>query len=108
MATDCLAVYVTMPNKNSADAFCQTLVRERYAACANIMDNVSSVYWWDGAVQSEPECVCVFKTTNERFPSFLEKAKELHPYEVPCIVAWPLSEGNSAYFEWVREETKPK
>lgn len=105
MATDCLAVYVTMPDKKNSDAFCRTLVRERYAACANIMDNVSSVYWWDGSVQTEAECICVFKTTAERFPAFLEKAKKLHPYEVPCIVSWPLTGGNEAYFDWVREET---
>lgn len=106
MATDCLAVYVTMPDEDSARTFCETLVRGRYAACANILGGVSSVYWWEGAVQSERECACLFKTTEERFSAFLEKAKELHPYAVPCIVAWPLPRGNEDYCAWVREETK--
>lgn len=105
MPTGCLAVYVTMPDKDSADVFCKALVRGRYASCANILGATSSVYWWDGDVQSEPECACILKTTEERFPAFLEKAMELHPYEVPCIVSWPLAGGNKAYFNWVRAET---
>lgn len=108
MAENCLAAYVTMPDENSANAFCKTLVRGRYAACANILGRASSFYWWEGDVQSEPEYVCLFKTTEARFPAFLEKAKELHPYEVPCIVCWPLTDGNDAYFDWVRAETEPE
>ena len=101
----CLAAYVTMPDKDSALVYCETLVRERLAACVNIMDHASSVYWWQDAVQRAQECVCFFKTTDEQFPQFLARAKELHPYEVPCIVAWPLEAGNPDFFNWIKAET---
>ena len=106
--SDCLLAYVTMPDRESAGTFCETLVRERLAACANIVDRVSSIYWWQGELENEEECACLFKTTRERFPAFKARAMETHPYDVPCIVAWPLAAGNDAFFNWIRSETTPR
>lgn len=103
----CLLVYVTMPDRESAETYCNAIVGERLAACANILGPVSSVYWWGGALESSEECACVFKTTRERFPAFYAKAEKEHPYETPCIVAWPLERGNPAFFDWIRAETDP-
>ena len=108
MGNDCLFVYVTMPDRDSAQAFGETLVRERFAACVNILDGAASIYWWQDALETAPETVCLFKTTRMRFPAFLEKAKTLHPYDVPCIVAWPLEQGNKDFFDWIGAETKPR
>ncbi len=102
---DRLIVYVTMPDGASATTFSETLVRERLAACANILDNAKSVYWWRDVLETATETVCLFKTTRERFPAFLERAKKLHPYDVPCIVAWPVELGNKDFLEWIRAET---
>ena len=101
----CVTVYVTMPDRQSAEVFCKTLVTERLAACANILDAVASVYWWQGELETAMECACLFKTTAERFPAFLERAKEIHPYEVPCITAWPIIHGHAPYLDWIRAET---
>ncbi len=108
MPTECLLVYITMPDKDAARTFCETLVRERFAACANILDGATSIYWWRDALETGTETVCLFKTTRERFPAFLDKAKALHPYEVPCIVAWPLERGNTDFFTWIETETGPR
>ena len=105
---DRLIVYVTMPDAASARTFSETLVRERYAACANILDNAHSIYWWQDALETATETVCLFKTTRERFPAFLERAKDLHPYDIPCIVAWPLEQGNRDFFDWIGTETAPR
>ena len=105
---DRLLVYVTMPDSASAQAFCETLVRERLAACANILDGAKSVYWWRDALETATETVCLFKTARERFPAFLERAKALHPYDVPCIVAWPLEQGNQNFLDWIGVETTPR
>ena len=105
MDTGCLLVYVTMPDAESARAFCESLVRERLAACANILDGARSVYWWRETLETATETICLFKTTRERFPAFQERAKAIHPYEVPCIVAWPLEEGNKDFFTWIGTET---
>lgn len=106
--TGCLLAYITMPDKDSAAAYCETLVRERLAACANILDGVASVYWWRDNLEKANECVCVLKTTRERYPAFFARAKEMHPYEVPCIVAWPLEQGNADFFRWIGTETAPR
>ncbi len=108
MDTGCLLVYVTMPDTPSARVFCETLVRERFAACANILGGAESVYWWQGNLETAAETVCLFKTSRERFPAFLEKAKALHPYDVPCIVAWPLEAGNGDFLDWIGTETIPR
>ncbi|SBW10314.1 Divalent-cation tolerance protein CutA [uncultured delta proteobacterium] len=108
MDTECLLVYVTMPDKDSARTFSETLVRERFAACVNILDGAESIYWWQGALETATEAVCLFKTTRGRFPAFLEKAKALHPYDVPCIVAWPLERGNADFLDWIGAETAPR
>lgn len=108
MPTDRLLVYVTMPDAESAQVFCETLVRERFAACANSLDGARSVYWWQNELETATETICLLKTTRERFPSFMERAKELHPYDVPCIVAWPLEQGNRDFLDWIGAETAPR
>ena len=108
MNAECLLVYVTMPDGDAAHAFCETLVRERFAACANILGGAESVYWWQGKLETAAETVCLLKTTRTRFPAFLEKAKALHPYDVPCIAAWPLEAGNSDFCDWIRAESAPR
>ena len=105
MSAECLLVYVTMPDGESAKTFSETLVRERFAACANILDGARSVYWWRDTLETATESICLFKTTREHFPAFLEKAKSIHPYEVPCIVAWPLEAGNNDFLNWIAAET---
>lgn len=108
MDTGCLLVYITMPDGDAARVFCKTLVRERLAACANILGGAESFYWWRGELETAAETVCLFKTTRERFPAFLEKAKALHPYDVPCIVAWPLEAGNGDFYDWIGAESAPR
>ena len=105
MKTGCLLVYVIMPDKDSAEAFGKSLVRERLAACVNILSGATSIYWWQTALETAEETVCLFKTTRERFPAFEARARALHPYDVPCIVAWPLEQGNKEFFDWVHAET---
>ena len=102
----CLLVYMTAPDKGSALSWCETLVRERLAACANIMDGVSSMYWWQGKLETANETVCILKTVQSRFPALMARAKELHSYETPCVVALPLTDGLPDFMNWIREETR--
>ena len=105
MPADCLLVYITMPDTAAAGQYCRTLVGERLAAGANIARGIRSIYWWRDSLETTTECICIFKTTRERFPAFLERARAMHPYEVPCIVAWPLEQGDAEFMEWIRAET---
>lgn len=102
-----LLVYITAPDRDTARELCETLVHERLAACANILDGMESCYWWQGAMQRATESVCILKTTAPGFSALEKRALELHPYEVPCIVALPLTHGYAPFLRWIAEETQP-
>jgi periplasmic divalent cation tolerance protein len=100
-------VYVTAPNRETARAIARTVVEERLAACANLLGPIESVYWWDGKVQEEGEAAFLLKTSEERLSALIARVKALHPYQVPCIVAWPIAAGHQPYLDWISAETAP-
>ncbi len=101
-----LLVYVTAPDAETAGRIARALVEERLAACANILNGMHSIYRWQGAVEEAHEVVCLFKTTGERRERLFERVRELHPYEVPCIVSLPLYAGSAPFLEWIAAETQ--
>lgn len=98
-------VYITTADREQALSLGRALVEERLAACANVLHPMTSLYWWDGAVQTGDEGVLILKTRQELVPRLTERVKELHTYDCPCVVAWPLAAGNPAYFAWIESET---
>lgn len=104
---DVLFVYMTTPDRTTARELGKALVRERLAACANVLDGVESLYWWQGEIQEAVESVCILKTTAAGYEALEKRARELHPYEIPCIVALPLVRGHAPFLHWIIEETQP-
>ena len=102
---DVILVYITAANTDEARRIGRELVVQRIAACANVIDSVTSCYWWEGAVQEESEAALVVKTKSALFDRLADKVRELHSYSCPCIVAFPVTAGNSAFLEWIRSET---
>lgn len=100
-----ILVYITAPDRKTARTLGSALVRERLAACVNIIDGMESFYWWDGKVESATESICLCKCAEASFPALEKRAKELHPYEVPCIVALPLTHGHEPFMQWIARET---
>ncbi len=98
-------IYITAPNREEALKLARILVESRLVACANVLDGVTSLYWWEGAVQEESEAVLVCKTRAERVEALVARVKESHPYTCPCVVALPISGGNPAFLDWVTAET---
>lgn len=99
-------VYVTCQDREQAVSIGKVIVEERLAACANILAGMTSLYWWEGKVVSDQECVLILKTTTERMPLLTERVTALHSYEVPCVVSLPLLEGNTDYLSWIEQETQ--
>ena len=104
---DAMFVYVTARDKAEALYIGRTLVSERLVACVNVLDGLRSVYWWDGAVQEEDEACFVAKTRRELVDKVVKRVKELHSYDVPCVVALPVADGNPDFLDWVAAETRP-
>jgi periplasmic divalent cation tolerance protein len=102
---DYLLVLTTLPAGHDTAAFAQTLVSERLAACVSILGDAQSTYWWEGRVEQNPERQLLIKTTAARWPQLAQRIRDLHPYEVPEILAVPVHAGLPAYLGWVSEVT---
>jgi periplasmic divalent cation tolerance protein len=98
-------VFVTAGNEEEAAKIGRTLVEERLGACANIVPRIRSIYRWKGEIYDEQECLIIIKTRTSLFPALEKRVKELHSYEVPEIVSFPVARGLPQYIEWVLGET---
>ena len=98
-------VYITCKDQQEALQIGRNLVENRLAACANVLDSMKSLYWWDGKVVEDQECILIAKSTSSHMDALLAKVQELHSYELPCVVAMPITEGNPEYLQWIQSET---
>ena len=105
--TPCI-VTVTAGSTSEAESLARALVNERLAACCSIISNVSSVYWWEDAVQHDEETLLLCKTWRELFPRMESRVRELHSYDVPEIVAMPVVEGSAPYLAWMESVLNPE
>lgn len=101
-------LYMTAGSAEEAHRIASVLVEERLAACANIIDGMRSLYWWEGAVQDDAEVVLIAKTTAALLDTVIERVKALHSYDCPCVVALPVEGGNPAFLEWIEQQTGPR
>jgi periplasmic divalent cation tolerance protein len=98
-------VLMTAPDRETAEELAEALVGERLAACANVLPGITSIYWWEGAVEKASEVLVVLKTAPDRVEALVERAAEIHPYDVPEVIALPVREGHGPYLTWVERET---
>ena len=103
-----VSIYVTCANRSEAHRIAEALVTERLAACVNILPAVTAVYRWQGRVRKSREVALICKTKKALLQKVIRRAKALHSYDVPCIVAWPIAGGTKEYVQWVGKETKSK
>lgn len=104
--TDVRSIYLTAPDLDGAHALADALLERRLIACANLLPGMRSLYRWQGQTVADEEVAMIVKTTEARVGDVLAAVQELHPYDVPCAVAWPVAEGLTPYLDWVREETR--
>lgn len=100
-----LLVLTNVPDADCAEEIEHVLIGERLAACVNRLAPVRSTYRWQGAVECADEIPLLIKTTVRRWPVLSSRIAELHPYDVPEIVAWPARFVLPSYERWVRDST---
>lgn len=98
-------VYMTCGSTDEAKSIARTLIEERYAACCNILGEMTSVFWWDGGAQEETEVALIAKTQSGLVGRLTERVKAIHSYDCPCVVALPIETGNYEFLRWIRDET---
>ena len=99
--TDAQLVLTTLPNADKAVEVARVLVEERLIACANIVPAVRSIYRWQDKIQDENEVLVVMKTKSDQIERLKARILELHPYEVPEVLAMPIENGYAGYLEWI-------
>lgn len=99
-------VYITAKDKAEAGKIGQELVRLRLVACVNIIEKMNSMYWWEGKIQDDTECVLIAKTRQSLVKKLVKKVKSIHSYSCPCVVSLPIIDGNKDFLDWIKEETK--
>lgn len=100
-----LSVYVTAPSFDVAHKIGRALVEERLAACVNIIPGMHSIYRWQRKIETATEAVLIAKSRASLFEEIEKRIIELHPYDCPCIVAWPIAAGHQSYLDWLGQET---
>jgi periplasmic divalent cation tolerance protein len=103
--TDIVTVYATFADEEEALRIARTLVEERLAACANILGPCRSVYRWQGRVEDSSEVAVLLKTRAGEADRLIARLAQLHSYDVPAAVAWPIANALPAYLQWVVAET---
>jgi periplasmic divalent cation tolerance protein len=103
---DIFVLLSTCPDAATAERIARELVGASLVACVNIVPGLRSIYRWNGAVQLDEEVLMVLKTAADRVPEARERLVELHPYDVPEVVALPVADGHHPYLQWVADSTR--
>lgn len=105
-AVSALVCLSTCPDPATADRIAAALVEERLAACVNAMPGLRSTYRWQGRVERADETLLIIKTTRDRLERVAERMAELHPYELPELIAVEAAGGSAAYLDWIAAQTR--
>lgn len=101
-----VSLYITASTREEAISLAHELLSEKLIACANIIDNATSLYWWQGEIEHAKESILICKTSAAHVQMITEKVKALHSYECPCVVAHPIEGGNADYINWLGQQLK--
>ena len=98
-----VSIYAAFASAEEAERIGRTVIEERLAACINILSPVRSIYRWKGKIESADEVAAILKTHHWRSDALIARIAELHSYDVPCVVSWPIDKIVGAYADWVED-----
>jgi len=98
--------FTTCKDARQAKAIGRALVKEKLAACVNLVPGVTSIYTWEGRTEEASEVLLLIKSRSALSKKLVSRIRALHSYEVPEVVTLPITSGNPAYLRWVRESTR--
>ncbi len=101
-------VYITTANSDEAASIGRALVEKRLAACVNIINPMSSIYWWEGKVEQGEETILLVKTLERHLSRLTAEVKRLHSYDCPCVAVLDIRAdvGNGDYLQWIANEAR--
>ena len=96
-----IVVLVTTKDKKEAQIIAAGLIKQKLAACVNIMDKIDSIFFWDAKIDKAREFLLIIKSKKEKLPGIIKSVKLLHSYKVPEIIAIPIIAGEKLYLRWI-------
>ncbi len=105
-STQFLSLYVTCPDRDCATYIARALLEARLIGCANIFDNARSLYHWQNEIAEGIETILIMKAPATSFDAIEAEVTARHPYDVPCLIAWPIVAGHAPYLDWLAVQTK--
>ncbi len=94
-------IFCTCPDRETAEIIAKRLVAGRLAACVNILPGLTSIYTWQDRVETAEEHLLLIKSTRDCYPAIEQAIRELHPYDLPEIIALPIGQGLPGYLNWI-------
>lgn len=94
-------IYCTCPNQETAEQIAQQLIARKLAACVNILPGVSSVYEWQGQIETAQEHLLLIKSRKAQYAEIEAAIKAIHPYQLPEIIAVAIESGSTEYLQWI-------
>ena len=108
MKTPYIIVFVTAPDRKTVNKIKNIVLENKIASCVSIMGGVSSFYWWKNKIERSDEFLLIMKTVKAKFAELEKRVKEVHPYEVPEIIAADISAGSKDYLDWIKKYARGK
>lgn len=105
--TDALLVLNTCPDVDTATRIANQLVTERLAACVNVIPGLQSIYIWNSVLENNSECLLLIKTRRDAYTALEQRIFELHPYELPEVIAVSVEAGLAGYLSWIQQSVTP-
>ena len=97
-------IYITTSEVLESKKIAKTLLEERLVACTNIIPKITSMYLWKGELEADNESILIAKTREDKVDQVMERVKELHSYETPCILQLEVKKGSEEYLQWMENE----
>ena len=107
MVLEPILVMTNFPDKKGAVALAEALIAQHLAACVNVLSPCTSIYCWQGIVESADEIPVLIKTLRQHYDRVEQLIKMMHPYELPEVIMVPILNGLPAYLQWIANETQP-
>jgi len=103
-----IVVFITVPSRESGEKISHALVKDKLAACVNIIPGIFSIYQWNGNIESDNELLLISKSRTALFDKIVTTVRKHHPYDVPEVIALPIIAGSDDYMAWIDESTSEK
>jgi periplasmic divalent cation tolerance protein len=106
MKEEYIQIFTTIENKEDAEKIAKSLIEKRLAGCIQIIGPISSIYWWKNKIETSQEWLCIIKSKKKLYEEIEKSIKEIHPYEIPEIIAIQIISGSKDYLKWLDNELK--